>query len=334
MNQPIDSLFQIPKPLSITQLAGGANNRVSKLEFEGRSPLVYKQYFQHPGDLRPRLQSEFTFLQYAWNLGIRNIPEPIQINASANAALYSFLSGRCVEPADVNDFFLREAITFFLALNRIKATGASLRPASEACFSIDDYLRITQERVERLQTISPTNPIEQEAARFFQEELLPKWTSIEAWACKSALHLGLPSNAPLPMEERCISPSDFGFHNALLSPEGTISFIDFEYAGWDDPCKTVCDLFCQPKVPIPETYFEPISVAFASVTKSPEACLKRIEIIRPVMQIKWCCIILNSFTPIGKSRRIFSQSEEVHRQEKQLHAARKLLNQIVHVCLT
>jgi len=51
----------------------------------------------------------------------------------------------------------------------------------------------------------------------------------------------------LPADETCLSPSDFGFHNALVDPSGALSFLDFEYAGRDDPAKPVSDFFCQPK---------------------------------------------------------------------------------------
>lgn len=334
MDNSVDSLFDIPKPASLTQLAGGGNNRVFKLEFGSGKPLIYKQYFQHPNDPRPRLETEFSFLQHAWDLGIRNIPEPLQINRFANAALYSFLDGRTVESCDVDDSLIQEKVAFFLALNQKKQSGAHLRIASESCFSLEEYLKVVGGRISRLYDMPVGSSIEKEAADFFQNELTPKWKRIEEWVCKTALHSGLSLNSKIPPEERCISPSDFGFHNALILSDKRAAFIDFEYAGWDDACKTVCDLFCQPKVPIPESYFLPISQAFASVTANAEECLKRIEMIRPVMQIKWCCILLNTFTQVGKSRRLFSESEEVKNQEKQLHAAKQLLNQIANVWLT
>ena len=55
----------------------------------------------------------------------------------------------------------------------------------------------------------------------------------------------------LAAEDCCLSPSDFGFHNALLDDEGKLTFLDFEYAGRDDPAKLVSDFFCQPEVPVP-----------------------------------------------------------------------------------
>ena len=42
-----------------------------------------------------------------------------------------------------------------------------------------------------------------------------------------------------------LSPSDFGFHNTLLTKDG-LKFIDFEYFGWDDPVKLTCDFLLHP----------------------------------------------------------------------------------------
>ena len=49
----------------------------------------------------------------------------------------------------------------------------------------------------------------------------------------------------LKKEEMIISPSDFGFHN-VINKNNKLFFIDFEYAGLDDPIKLICDFYCQP----------------------------------------------------------------------------------------
>ena len=41
--------------------------------------------------------------------------------------------------------------------------------------------------------------------------------------------------------DKCLSPSDFGFHNVIVEKDKILRFIDFEYAGWDDPAKMVSD---------------------------------------------------------------------------------------------
>ena len=50
-------------------------------------------------------------------------------------------------------------------------------------------------------------------------------------------------NMELEEDEKIISPSDFGLHNAKLGEDGKLAFFDFEYAGWDDPAKTIADFF-------------------------------------------------------------------------------------------
>ena len=94
-------------------------------------------------------------------------------------------------------------------------------------------------------------------AAFIEHELAPMWQQTAAQVEQRAAELGLPLLAEIPLEDRCLSPSDFGFHNALQSA-ARLSFIDFEYAGWDDPAKLVCDFFCQPAVPVPQEYWQTV----------------------------------------------------------------------------
>ena len=45
--------------------------------------------------------------------------------------------------------------------------------------------------------------------------------------------------------------------NALLAAsDKKLRFLDFEYAGWDDPAKLIGDFFCQPAIPAPHSEFE------------------------------------------------------------------------------
>ena len=48
------------------------------------------------------------------------------------------------------------------------------------------------------------------------------------------------NNISIP--NRILSPSDFGLHNTI-SKKNKLYFFDFEYFGWDDPIKLICDFF-------------------------------------------------------------------------------------------
>lgn len=300
------------QPIFLTPLKGGANNRVF-LAKAGALKFALKEYFSHPNDLRNRLHHEYAFLSYAWKNGIRNIPCPIEKNDTEKLGLYTFLEGSPATPSDVHSDSLDGVIQFFLQLNQKKES--SLPNASEASFTFQEHVQLIEQRFLKLQGMSQDTPIDKEAYVLLQKELLPAWEKIKD---------SLPKEPPLSLEERCISPSDFGFHNVLMKDRHPF-FIDFEYAGWDDPAKTICDFFLQPKIPVPLSFYPQIASAFSSVSSSPSTCLKRAELLFPIHRIKWCLIMLNTFCRIGKIRRDFSHSEELQAKEQQIAKVRKLL---------
>ncbi len=305
---------------NITSLKGGANNRVFRIDFFYSKPLVLKSYFQHEQDQRPRLKAEFEFLKYAWEEGIRSVPEPLYRDPAQNLALYSFLEGELPSPVHATRSFIEHAATLLIQLNQNKKRGSHLLKASEACLDPSDYIRTVEERLTRLQGVLQESEPEKKLSILLRGEILPRWHQMKEEACKTALHLLTPTE-----EDRIITPSDFGLHNALISPNGTPFFIDFEYAGWDDPAKTVCDFFLQPKIPIPFAYFDGFANQIASLSQNRQRTLERIEKMMPICKLKWCCIILNVFLHAGKKRREFSKTDLASSQEKQLAIAEEYL---------
>jgi thiamine kinase-like enzyme len=301
------SAFSLSSPVRFSQLSGGANNRVYKLELANRDPIILKCYFQHPHDLRQRLNSEFSFLDYGWNSGLQCIPQPISFDTSVNAALYSYIPGRTIQGSDLTDACYSQAVEFFHRLNQPFSKKPNLLNASEACFTLQEHVQLVENRILRLSQ-------NEQLSLFINTELRPVWEEVK----KKVLNFSQTDEI-----ERCISPSDFGFHNALLQKDGHLAFIDFEYAGWDDPAKTVCDFFCQPKIPVPFHLFLPLSKRFVSCFEKGQEILQRIHLLLPLYQVKWSCIVLNKYLKAGEMRRIFAQSEE--QTEEQFQKARNLL---------
>ena len=110
----------------------------------------------------------------------------------------------------------------------------------------------------------------------------------------------------LDSAQRCVSPSDFGFHNALREADGNIRFLDFEYAGWDDPAKMTGDFFAQLAVPVPANLFGYFVQACVTPFAAPTELIRRAELLRPLYRVKWCCIALNVFLPVHMARRKFA----------------------------
>jgi len=310
-------------------LPGGANNRVFRIDVDGLSALL-KSYFCHPEDARDRLGAEFAFSQFAWNNGLRCLPRPLASDPINHLGLYEFVPGRRLLAAEITEAIIEEAIWFYRQLNTIRFLPAArhLPLASEACFSIAAHLKLIEARIDRLSRLDETSGIDEEAARFAREELLPAWRSVRDRACEKHESTGATLEEKMAEEHWRLSPSDFGFHNAIAGADGRLRFIDFEYAGWDDPAKIVCDFFCQPELPVPSIYFS--QFARGVLADLPESMSSRVEVLLPVYQIKWCCILLNHFLPVDSRRRSFAaaQIDLEDFKRRQLAKARAALQKV------
>lgn len=286
-------LTQLAKPAhsSLMALAGGRNNRVWRVDC-GSESFLLKNYFWSESDPRDRLGQEWAFLDFLQSIGCGKTPAPLAKNPSTRFALLEFISGN--PPQDIGEADILDAAQFFAEMNAQRAFAKNLPPVSEACFSIQAHLETTAARIGRLQQIQSTSEDHEKAVVFIRDTLLPLWHElrkrIEA----------LPDSArreTLAPSERCLSPSDFGFHNALRQADGTLRYVDFEYAGWDDPAKTLIDFTNQPDRLLPENLAALFLEKTIPLFPNPDALLNRIALLKPLYQIKWACICLNAFFP-------------------------------------
>src|ERR1700722_17861226 len=245
----------------LVQLKGGRNNRVFRVEMHDCPPLALKSYFSNPGDIRDRLKAEWDFIRYAWSRGVRAIPEPLAVDSAAHAALYSFVAGDKPSANRIGTDEVDAAADFVVAVNARPRDLAAFGVGSEACFSLEQHLAAVERRVQRLDQLDPNAPRRAEAERLFLARLRPIWRDVRSAISSAAARRKIDPAAVLDEGSHILSPSDIGFHNALSQDANagaarSLTFLDFEYAGRDDPAKLVCDFFCQPETPVPLDYFE------------------------------------------------------------------------------
>ncbi|MFC1896825.1 phosphotransferase family protein, partial [Thermodesulfobacteriota bacterium] len=225
---------------------------------------------------------------------------------------------------------VQQAIAFFAELNRKRGAldSARLLPvASEACFSVRDHVNCVAGRVGALLCMGAKDEVSRRALHFVREMLHPAWEKVKETVSQRLGTARDEWNRVIGEEERCISPSDFGFHNAIRGRDGRLRFIDFEYAGWDDPAKTVCDFFCQQEVPVPHSYMPKFVEAVGQIVSPEHLVRERVRALLPLYRIKWCCIILNDFLSVGRCRREFAvgMPDDRDRRGLQLDKARAYL---------
>ena len=196
---------------SLDRLSGGRNNAVYRAILDDGAVVVVKHYH---ADERQRLGHEFAFLEYAWRRGVRNVPEPILKDETANLGLVGYLGGKKIELGSLTDAHVEAAVDFVVALN-LPATPdlRDLPIASEACFSIDAHLENVEGRVSRLESLDPAAPYRDRAEHLVGANLRPLWDTVRGRAIEAADGAGL--DRATRTRQTWASPSDFGFHNAL-----------------------------------------------------------------------------------------------------------------------
>jgi hypothetical protein len=320
------SQIGIAEAPTLQRLNGGSNNRVFKLDAGGRAYCL-KVYFRHAADSRDRARTEFDFATFAWSKGLHSLPQPLAFDAALGAGLFEFVAGRKLTSAEIDAPAVSGILDFHRGLNVHRdAPGAQhLPPASDSCFSLVDNIACIDRRLGRLTAIPADSALARDALQLVHERLAPACRDAKCALIRGAEGQDLLS--PLAQSERWLSVSDIGFHNVLRSNAGAIRLFDFEYAGWDDPAKTIADLFGRPEVPVPMAFFKSTLNAVASDFVCPERVQFRARLLLPLHRLKWCCIVLNEFLPVGGDRRAFAADGE-HRERRraaQLQKARSIL---------
>lgn len=308
-------------PFLTESLKHGRNNQVFRVSDAAGRKVVLKRFFQNPDDPRDRLKHEWAFLKYAAHLVPWKVPHSLARDPAGAAMVLEHVAGQSA-PANIGEPEVVAAGEFVRLLNPPdnREMREQLPLASEACFKPADHARLLVRRLDHLESIPADSDLHLEARKFVRTDLAPAGSAaIEAAGRRPAERFD-------PIE--IVSPSDFGFHNAIRRPNGSICFIDFEYAGRDSQGKLIADFFSQPRRPVDLKHLPAFISAAAGfqTDKSLETILAPLSPLLALHSLKWCCIMLNDFLPAGNTRRQFADDDagksDADRQREQLAAAK------------
>lgn len=300
----------------------GGNNRIDLVHVDDKT-FVVKWYFSSAKDTRDRLFSEWSFLAYAHRLAPEFVPAAISHLPKDHVALYEFIPGDKLGVSEIDAAAVEQAAEFLRQINRANSSddARNLPNASEAFFTIQEHMDHVGMRLDRFSSLGT----EAEDFQKLSSELAVFWDELKNWIATEAERQGISLVNQLEKAERFISPSDFGFHNVLCDENKKLTFIDFEYAGWDDAAKAISDFFLQPALPVAMEHFDLFAKTVLQGHPNSEKVLARTKILHPLFALKWCCIILNPFVPEWAARSQFADSASDLNQLKQerLSRARK-----------
>jgi Phosphotransferase enzyme family len=307
---------------SVTAVRRGGNNRVYLLSGSGENAAL-KFYPRQVEDRRDRLSREFAALSFLRRHGIDAVPRPLACDPVRSCAAYEWIEG--TDPTPVGPADIDALADFFLRLQRLHdAAGAeALGAASASCLSPAMIIGQLESRLARLRAaIMPGTEI----ADFVAGPLQAAAGAVTARLRRDSQCAYFA--APLPRMLQTLSASDFGFHNALRRPDGSLAFIDFEYFGWDDPAKAVADVMLHAGMALPDDLARRYRVRVAEALASADpGFADRLDRYFPAMVVLWCLIMLNEFVPERWTRRTLAGQRDSCDivQAKQLQRARALL---------
>ena len=308
------------KITSMERIGGGRNSQVYHLTSktsEGEKQFVVKCYFRHSVDPRDRLGVEFSSLKFMWENGLRCIPQPILVSREHACAIYEFIEGEKLSATKIGETEIDQAVQFVVALQELKTKpgSESLSPASEACFSIQAILKNIEMRLTRLSAVGYETSLHAEMHAFLDGKLRPTLIEASQRCYEGLARLGKTLETELTQAQRILSPSDFGFHNALQRADGQLVFLDFEYFGWDDPAKTIADFLLHPNsaMDLPLQLKARFAQALLTYLDADQDLPDRLHLVYPLFGIKWCLILLNEFLDADYQRRSFANEGMVNR---------------------
>jgi len=318
-------------PTRMERLSGGKNSGVFRCEMPDGLTLALKNYHRDSRDTRDRLGVEFGALTFLWRQGVRQVPEPLWMDRSVGCAAYGMIHGHRIDGIDIGSHEILTCVQFLHQLNRLRVLEESrqLPLASEACFSFEAVLVNIEHRLQRLEAVGENSLLASKLHGFLDHEFKPLLASARTFRGQN------PGESwwdiELPWSERCLSPSDFGFHNALQRPNGDFVFLDFEYFGWDDPAKLIVDFLHHPAMQLSHDSRQVFIDQTLELFDDSGRLRQRLPAAYILFGLKWCMILLNEFVPEDFARRVFSNAVNQEResvQTRQLACAQKLLSHL------
>jgi len=309
------------------RIGGGRNSSVFRLSSNDSRSVILKRYYNTETDPRDRLATEFSALQFMQSFSVHCVPRPIFCDKRKGYAIYEFIQGKRPQISEIERSDINQCFEFVKILDGLKTSDQArlISDASEACYSLCKLADNIGRRLASLQSVSKSNPALHD---FLTREYLPVHDSLIKHQSKILEKAGINPSDEIPLAERTLSPSDFGFHNSIRSGS-RLYFMDFEYFGWDDPVKLISDFLLHPAEEM--GFSEELKKLFSHrfFAYFGEKLLFRFTVLYPLYGLKWSLILLNEFLPENLKRRELALGIPIDKQalrDQQLKKARSMLN--------
>jgi hypothetical protein len=308
--------------LRLERLVGGRNSQVFRVE-TAAATYALKLYPAGAAHAHDRLGTETAVLRWMEAHNLPMTPLVVASDRSRGAALLTWAEGEIVgHGVGISD--VAQACAFLRRLHDLRGTPA-LPPeclAAEACLSGAEIERQMRSRIAALRALrDPALTV------FLDRHVEPALAARLHRARVAISAAGGAFTVDLPRSARSQVPGDFGFHNALRGSDGRLTFIDFEYFGWDDPAKLIADLLLHPGARLDDAARACLRSGAFAIYGSSSGFAARLDALLPLIGLRWALILLNEFHPDRWRHRVVAGATEswADAKQRQLEAAHAML---------
>lgn len=284
---------------TLIRLRGGVNNNVFVCG-SGQSKWVIKEFPPQEVGKQDRMNAEVDFLRFSAQVARGFAPLLIHVDKPRRCIVIEYMEGSIYpEGASPSKDDLRMAACFFNKLNSNAKLAKEMIHvnAAEGFLSLRQHMLNVRERLNAMGIEHLPDQYKTQAQRILKT-LYVKAEDVEI-SLEKSISRGLIEDFINP-SDLCVSPGDFGFHNAICTSEG-VRFYDFEFAGWDDPAKTCVDFVLQQRNP---SSLKPMGIATEFLGNNHMMNKERILMMHKILRVKWECIILGILNPLRLVRMI------------------------------
>ncbi len=288
----------------------GINAKVYKVQHNQFGVCALKFFPAH--DQLVSLKREVLAVTVLRKQGCQAVPKILAVNDKENYVLYQWLEGQKIAEATQED--MQQIFNFLQDLKILSLTTTEqFQPAKDACFSIKAVWQLIYRRYCNL-TLSQ----EVSVLGNFMKKLYAMIECIERSSYKNRAFA--PMMQDIHQQERILSPSDISFNNMIKVGGHKIYFIDFEFFGWDDPIKLMCDFLWHPQNKLSRSLQHSFLEQCFKLFKADHFFKQRLAVLYPCYGLIWSMIILNNFVPQIWQNRVHQQLVDASTKETILRA--------------
>lgn len=292
----------------------GGNSRIYMIEKKDDLKIALKRYPFYDYEDQGRLEREFTSFSFLHQNGIDLVPIPVIRNDQLNVGTFEWIEGEKIEKPNEDD--LQQALHLIRALYELRNTSeaSGLPIATDACLSGSSLVRQINSRRKRL--LVPAT-LHKQLQSHLENIFDPLWIKVQNWIKKN-WSFNVDFNEILTSDLQTLSPSDFGFHNALRKDSTRLCFLDFEYFGWDDPVKLVSDFCWHPGMHLTNQLRTIWLQETFELFRGDPYFLSRLNILHPAFGLNWSLIVLNSYLSRarGKNQKYYDLEGQLEKSIK------------------